>query len=369
MAPLKSRRKQRYVTGLPPGTLLSHPAAEVTRLDVIAYGPTEISEVSIQSVSELVPLIQKFPVTWLNVSGLKNVDVIQEVGKYFGLHPLALEDAVNVHQRAKADVFQDFEFIVVRMVNPPPLLATEQLSIFLGKRFVVTFQEEPGDCFGAIRDRLRKGQGQLRQSGPDYLTYQLLDAVVDSYFPILERYGDRLDELEEASLSRSRASNVRELHAIKRELFHIRRAAWPMRDMLASLVRDTSPLIGPDARLHLRDCFDHTMQVIDLLEVSRELSSDLIELYLAMINTRMNEVMRVLTVIATIFIPITFIASVYGMNFKHMPELDWPYGYAWALGLMAGVAAAFLIFFGRKGWLHSFMPQNLTRKTEGDHLP
>jgi magnesium transporter len=229
--------------------------------------------------------------------------------------------------------------------------------LFLGKRFVVTFQEEPGDCFNPLRERLRKGHAALRSQGPDYLAYSLLDGLVDSYFPILEDYGERLDRLEEVTLAGALSSSVRELHSVKRQLFSFRRAVWPLRDTMSALVRDQSPLIGPEARLHLRDCYDHVVQVIDLLETYRELSSDLIDLHLSSVNTRMNEVMRVLTIIATIFIPMTFIASIYGMNFKYMPELEWRGGYAYALGLMAMVAIIMLVWFWRKGWLRSFMPQ------------
>jgi magnesium transporter len=296
----------------------------------------------------------QFPVVWLNVNGLGDVALIQRIGDIFGLHPLALEDAVNVHQRSKLDTFPGSLFLVARIANPGTVLDLEQLSFFIGKNFLITFQEKAGDCFEGVRDRLRKSLGNLRRQGPDFLAYCLMDSVIDSYFPMLERYGERLEGIEDRALETCRPGDLHELHAIKRELFHLRRAVWPLRDSLNSLMREPTDLITAETRLHWRDCYDHAVQIIELLETYRELGSDLMDLSLSSMNNRMNEVMRVLTIIATIFIPMTFVASIYGMNFEFMPELHWRYGYLLALSIMGVVALVMLVWFWRKGWLRSF---------------
>jgi magnesium transporter len=352
------RRRGRWTVGKPPGTLTSSPEAKPTSMQVILYGPERIEERPVKTPEDVRPLLGRFPVTWLNVDGLADPKVVAEVGKAFGLHALALEDVMNVHQRPKAEAFRDYEFVVAQMFNEGSIRQQEQLSVFFGKNFVVTFQESPGDCFDLIRDRLRKGQGNLRHLGSDYLAYALLDSLIDSYFPILEAYGDKLDQIEDRSLSGG-VNSLPDLHRMKRELFFFRRAVWPMRDAINAVVRDAGPLLGEETRLHLRDLYDHVVQVIDLLETYRELSSDLIELHLSTTGNRMNEVMRVLTIIATIFIPMTLIASIYGMNFKYMPELEWRYGYYWALGLMGLIFFSMITWFWRRGWLRSFFPSGV----------
>jgi magnesium transporter len=235
-------------------------------------------------------------------------------------------------------------------------LETEQLSIVLGSDYVLTFQETPGDCFDPVRLRLRLNRGKLRTSGPDYLSYALLDAVIDNYFPVLEKYGERLQQMEDAIIGRPHPAMVREIHAVKRDLLAVRRAVWPLREAVNSLVRDQSPRFTSETRLYLRDCYDHVMQILEVVETYRDVSTALMETYLSSISNRMNEIMKVLTIISTIFMPLSFVAGVYGMNFTHMPELDWWLGYPLALAIMGLIAFALLYFFWRKGWLGALSP-------------
>ena len=279
------------------------------------------------------------------------------VGEAFGLHRLALEDVLNVHQRPKIESYADHLFVVARMAEWCGHLETEQLGLFIGEDFVVTFQERPGDDFGPVRERLRGARGLLRKSGPDYLAYALLDAIVDRYFPVLEGYGERIEELEDEVLETPHPEDLRAVHAIRRDLLTLRRAVWPLRDALASLQREPHPLIAKETRLYLGDLYDHTVQVIDFVETHREITASLVEMHLASISNRLNEVMRVLTIIATIFIPLTFVVGVYGMNFDpdsspwNMPELRWRYGYPAVLVAMLAIVAGLLGWFRWRGWI------------------
>lgn len=327
-------------------------------MSAIAYHGNDFVEKEIGQPQEVAELLASWPVTWLNVAGLGDAEVIEQLGSLFGLHPLALEDVVHVHQRAKVEQYDEQLFVVARMPRENEGLATEQVSMFVGKNFVLTFIEDPGDSFEPVRTRLRGG-GRLREAGPAYLTYSLLDAVIDAYFPVVEAFAERLDKLEDRVTTRPSRRAISEIHAAKHSLRSLRRILWPLREAVNSLIRDPSPLIDDDTRVHLRDCYDHLVQIIDLLETYRELCSDLTDLYLSSLSNRMNEVMKVLTIIATIFMPLSFITGLYGMNFHteispwNMPELSWRYGYFYALGLMGITVLAMLWYFRRKGWLLS----------------
>lgn len=354
------RIRRRTPPGAAPGTLVPDPHAPAARVQLMCYGPDGLVEQTLDNLRDVPSLLQRWPVTWLNVEGLGDVRRITEVGKIFGLHPLALEDVVNVHQRAKVEAFEDHVFIVVRMPDPAHPFTFEQVSLFVGPRFVVTFQELPGgDCLNPLRQRLRAANTRLRRLGPDHLMHEILDGVIDHYFPMLEEVGERVEQLEQEVLTRPKPRHVTAMHEIKRNLLTMRRAVWPLRDALALLLRDTLPGISPDTRIYLRDCHDHVIQIIDLLENYRDVSSGLTDAYLSSVSHRTNEIMRVLTVISTVFMPLTFIAGVYGMNFRresspwNMPELDWHLGYPFALLLMVATAAVFLTYFVRKGWLRS----------------
>lgn len=355
--PKRILRRRRAPPGAAPGTLVADPAAGAPAVTLIAYGPDGFEEIEITDVEALAPLIGKHPVTWINVVGLGNIELIRRLGEMFSLHGLALEDVVNVHQRPKVEDYDEHAFIVSRMVAGGDSPTTEQVSMFLGDRFLLTFQEKPGDCFDPVRARLRNSHSQIRSRPTDYLAYALLDAVIDGYFPVLERLGERLEELEDKVIAAPGTMEVTRIHEIKRELLTLRRAVWPQRDMLSALTREASPFVTDQTRLYLRDCYDHTFQLMDVVETYREIATSLVDIYLSSVSTRLNEVMKVLTIIATIFIPLSFVTGLYGMNFDtdaspwNMPELEWHWGYPMALGLMTAIAAAMLSYFYRKGWL------------------
>lgn len=353
--------KRRGVAGAVPGTVTADPSAKQPEITELTFGPAELTERSVKDIRELVGVVGKRPVTWINVDGLGNAEVLKQLGSQFGLHPLALEDTVNTHQRAKADDYREVLFVVMRMVQGPPLV-TEQISFYVGRDFLLTFQEGvEGDCLNAVRERIRHSRGRIRDCGPDYLFYELLDAVIDGYFPVLERYGERLDDLDvrTAGATATIGQTLTELHIIRRDLLHLRRIVWPIRDVMMSLLRGGHPHIQADTQVYLRDCYDHAAHLIDILEVYRETCSDLRDFYYSKLSNRTNEIMRTLTVIATVFMPLTFIAGVYGMNFENMPELKWRWGYAFSWILMGSTAATFMVFFWRKGWLKSAEPRVL----------
>jgi magnesium transporter len=358
-----SRRKARKARrrappGSPPGTLIADPEAPPPAIYVMAYGPgaEEFEERPIAEPEHLRGFLGKWPVIWVNVDGLGDAAVLRRIGEVFGLHQLTMEDIINVHQRPKLEHYDSYQFLVARMATLGERLETEQLSLLLGRHFVLTFQERAGDGFGSIRERIRKKGGRLRSSGPDYLAYSLLDAVLDGYFPVLEACGELLEALEDEVIGRPQRGTISRIHGIKRDLLTIRRVIWPQREAFNALVRDPTPLVSEETRLYFRDCYDHTIQVMDLVETYRELGSGLLDVYMSSISNRMNDIIKILTIFSTIFIPLTFIAGVYGMNFNsetsplNMPELGWYWGYPFALGLMLAVALTLLVFFWRRGW-------------------
>jgi magnesium transporter len=326
-------------------------------MHVIAYGPDRIIEQDIHDPAEISALVAQWPVVWLNLDGLADIKIIQALGEVMGLHSLALEDVVNVHQRPKVEDYDDHTFIVLRIPHAGTGLQTEQISLFLGDRFVVTFQERPGDCFDPVRDRIRKQSGRVRNAGADYLAYTLIDAAIDSFFPILESYGEHVEELESAVLREPAPGLVSALHDVKRDLLTLRRAIWPQREMVNTLIRDDAAFFAESTRVYLRDCYDHCIQLMDMVETYREIASGLVDLYLTTVSNRTNDIMKVLTIIATIFIPLSFVASLYGMNFDpesspwNMPELDWRFGYPMVLALMLAVALGLVGYFVRRGWI------------------
>ena len=349
------RRRPRVTPGMPPGTLAADPSAPRPPIHVLAYGGDGVIEQEIDDVEKIRALLPGHAVVWVNVDGVGHAPTLEALGDIFGLHPLALEDVGHLTQRPKVEEYEQKLFIVARMPNPGSV-ETEQVSLFLGRNYVLTFQEDPGDCLDPVRNRIRKG-GRICTSGPDYLVYALLDAIVDAYFPVLDRYTDELERLEHDILSRPDAAVPHRLHAVKSDLEAFRRVLWAFRDLFTALGREESELISPNTKLFLRDCFDHTLRLIDLLESLRENSTGLLELYLSSLSHKLNETMRVLTVIATIFIPLSVIAGIYGMNFDHMPELHRVWGYPFALGLMLAVALGMLAYFRRRGWFGSSRDQ------------
>jgi magnesium transporter len=349
--------KRRSGPGAAPGTLIAPRESPSPVIDVIAYGPTECLEQVDVSLGDIDAIRRRAEVTWVNVSGLGDVELIARIGRIFSLHKLAMEDVVNLHQRPKVEEFDDHLFLVTRMFRPAHDVGSEQVCVFLGSDYVLSFQEQAGDCFGSLRQRIREGKGRVRGSGADYLCYALLDAVVDEYFPVLESCGETLERLEDEVVSRPDSRHIRHLHEMKRELLAMRRAVWPHREMINSIIRDGNPLVSAETRLYLRDVYDHTLQLMDIIETYREIAIGLVDVYMSSVSVRLNETMKLLTVIATIFIPLGFVAGLYGMNFDraaspwNMPELGWRFGYPFALALMALIVVVMLLYFRRKGWL------------------
>lgn len=337
--------------GSSPGTLTNAPAEPKPEIRVLAYSQGELFEQKVDTVAEAKDLVGRYSVTWIDVEGLGDVEVIREFGEAFGLHPLALEDVVHVHQRPKVEEYDEHLFIIARMIDSYESLQTEQIAFFLGKDFVLTIQEgKPGDCLDPVRQRIRSSSGKIRKRGTDYLTYALLDSIVDHYFPVIESYGARLDQLDDHQIGNNSDISLSEIHQLRRELLVLRKAVRPYLEAINQLLRDSHPLVSDDTRVFLRDCYDHTLQLNDAIDVYREVCTDLRDYHLSMVSTRTNDVMKILTIIATLFIPLGFIAGLYGMNFDHMPELHWTYGYPMAIGLMSLVAGGLLFWFQRKGW-------------------
>lgn len=344
--------------GAPPGSIIPGPGGPRPEVHVIAYGPERVEEYSVGHVSELKSLRHgNSEVTWINVDGLGDSETFSQLGEIFGLHALALEDVVNVHQRPKFEAYQGMDFIVLRMPSLDPNVNLEQVSMFVRDGVLITVQETPGDCLDGLRERIRNNKGRVRQRGVAYLAYAVVDAIVEKFFPVVEHYTDRLEDLEISVLANDTSNVVAEIHAIRHDLRTLRRAVAPTREVVGAMDRAEIGNQGEDIHIFLRDCHDHTIQLLDSLDTNRELASSLMDLHLSNVSMRMNEVMKVLTIIATIFMPLGFIAGVYGMNFDgnlspwNMPELHWKLGYPFALGLMGLTAFGLAVFFRKKGWL------------------
>ncbi len=352
--------KKRAAPGAAPGELVADPTAAATSIAAITFRPDAprngFSEARSLAAEALPALRTAENLLWVDIVGLADHAAIRKVATEFGLHPLAVEDITNTHQRPKVELYEDHLFIVFRMVTAAGPIDGEQVSMIVGQGHVLTFQEKPGDCFEPVRARLRHGKGRLRSAGADYLAYALIDAAIDGYFPVLESMGEAIETLEDSVVSAPDRHQVEALHHLKRDLLVLRRAIWPLRELLNALLRDETSLVTATTRPYLRDAYDHTVQLMDIVEIYREITSGLLDVYLSSQSTRLNEVMKVLTIIATIFMPMSFVASLYGMNFDtshpfNMPELHWPFGYAMALALMAAIATGFVWWFRRKGWL------------------
>lgn len=342
--------------GTAPATLVAPQSSRTTApaITLIEYDRETITESKVEKVEELFHCRDNDKVSWINIDGLGDVELLRKLGVHFGLHPLALEDVLNLHQRPKVEEYQEHFFIVLQMVfcDGKGESAFEQMSVFLGRNFLITIQEEgERDVFEPVRVRLRNGRGFARTMKHDYLAYALIDAVIDHFFPVLESLGEVVEELEEELLDRPTRECVSRLHDVKRTLLQLRRSAWPEREVLNALNRDESGMITSETKPFLRDCYDHTIQIMDVIESYRDLTSGMMDLYLSSLGIRTNEIMRVLTVVTTIFIPLTFIAGVYGMNFENMPELKARYGYPAAIVAMTFIAAGMLYSFRKKRWL------------------
>ncbi len=345
-------RKRTPPVGSRPGTFAIPEGAPPPVIRIMDYTLDAVEERDVVEVADLPPYLSKSSVTWIDVRGLGGEATLRALAALIGMHPLAIADVVNVPQRPKAEEYDTHEFVVVRMpVDPHDDTFTEQVSLVIGNGFVVTFQEREGDVFDPVRQRIRLGRGPIRRSGADYLAYALIDMVIDAYFPLMERVGDLVEALEEDVITQDTRRTLRRIYALKRLVQELRRTVWPHREALSTLLREDSELVSPPVRIYLRDTLDHVLQLIDALDGYREAATGLIDVYLSSESNRTNAVMRVLTVTASIFIPLTFIAGVYGMNFNDMPELHSRVGYPLVLTAMAAVAVSMLWYFHRRGWL------------------
>ncbi len=350
------RRRRTLKVGVPPGTLAAPEAqrGQPVRLSLLTFTPEEFEEFQEfepKTVEECLELANRPGVAWINVEGLGQPELLAKLGERFSLHTLALEDVLTVPQRPKVEAYGGHFFIILRMIRLTPEIEEEQVSLFFGPGFVLTVQERAGgDVFEPVRERIRRNRGRIRTAGADYLVYSLLDAVVDGIFPVLEAIGERIDASEDEAIGEPGPQIIHRIHALRRDLLALRRTIWPTREVILALQREESQLIAPETRIFLRDCLDHAVESLELVETYRETAAALMEVYLSAQNQRLNEVMKVLTVMATLFIPLTFIASIYGMNFQHMPELGWRYGYPAILGLMAAVAGGLIFYFRSRGW-------------------
>lgn len=352
----KRRRKRWHSPGTSPGTLAAHAeaAAGPVQVTLIHYDAARIEERTIRPEDIGSLSAPAAGVLWIDVCGLSDPGVVRALGGRFGFHPLALEDVLNIPQRPKVERYGGYLLLVLREIRYPE--EPEQVSLFLSERVVVTFQERPGDSFEPVRERLRHGKGLIRAQGADFLAYALCDAILDAYFPTLEKLGDAVEDLEEKVIIAPVPETLREIREVKRRLLDVRRAVWPSRDAMDELLREDTSIIRPDTRIFLRDCYDHTVQVMDMVETYRELAAGLMDEYMMSVSNRLNEIMKVLAMVATIFIPLSFVASLYGMNFNtqaspyNMPELTWRYGYPLVLLLMFVVGMGMLYYFRRKKW-------------------
>ncbi|OGW48763.1 MAG: magnesium and cobalt transport protein CorA [Nitrospirae bacterium GWC2_57_9] len=349
-------RKRTKKAGLPSGSLVytGERKDEKVSIHVIDYDEQNVTEEDLASVAACIPYRNKPTTTWINVDGVHDAAILERFGECFGLHRLVMEDIMNTDQRPKLEDYGEYLYIVLKMLlaGRNGEIQTEQVSIVLGANFVLSFQEGlEGDVFNIIRDRIRSGKGRIRKTGPDYLAYSLIDAIVDNYFVILEKLGDRIELLETELIENPTQKTVHKIYQLKRELIFLHNAVWPLREVVSSLGKQESSLVRETTVPYVRDVYDHVIHVIDSIDIYREMISGMLDMYLSSVSNRLNEVMKVLTVIATIFMPLTFVAGLYGMNFKDMPELDWRYGYPAVLGLMAVIAGIMLFYFKRKKWI------------------
>ena len=348
------RRSQK--AGLPPGSLvhIGERLTEETKISILDYDENQLSEREIRTVDECRQFKDSLTVTWIHINGIHDTRTLEELGTIFGLHPLIMEDILNTDQRPKIEDFCEYIYIVLKAFYDHGAdnsqITSEQISIVLGPKFVISFQEKETDIFKPVRERIRAGKGRLRTSGADYLAYTLIDTIVDNYFTILEQLGEKIEVIEESLVKNPSTQTLRAIQGLKRQMIFLRKSVWPLREAISSLERAGCQLINESTNLFLKDTYDHTIQVIETIETFRDTLSGILDIYLSSINIRMNEIMKVLTIIATIFMPLTFLVGVYGMNFKYMPELEWHWGYFLIWGVIIIIAVSMLVYFRKKRW-------------------
>lgn len=349
-------KKKSKKVGLPPGSIvhIGNKRDEKVKITIVNYSEAKFQEKEVKSVEECFPYKDKSTITWINIDGVHEIKVIEEIGKHFNLHPLILEDIVDTDQRPKIKDFGDYIFIILKMLycdKKGNAIKVEQVSLILGKNYIISFQEREGDVFSFIRERIRNNIGRIRKLGADYLVYSLIDAIVDNYFIIIEKLDEEIENLEDKVIIQPNPSNVQAIHKLKRDLIFLRKSVWPLREVISFLEKGESPLVLESTNIYLRDVYGHTIQVMDTVETLRDIISGILDIYLSSINTRMNEIMKMLTIIATIFIPLTFVTGIYGMNFQYMPEIKWFWGYPVVLSIMVAIGIGMLIYFKRKKWM------------------
>jgi magnesium transporter len=349
-------KKRGKSVGLTPGTLvhIGDRLMENPKISIFDYSPEQLNEKTVDGIEKCIPYLKKPTITWVNIDGIHQANIIEQIGKSFQIHPLTLENIMNTAQRPKIEYFPNYIYIALKMIywsDDKQELSIEHISLLLTDHTVLSFQEREGDVFNPVRQRIKNKAGKIRESGADYLIYALLDSIVDQYFLVLEKLSDRSEFLQDILLNQPSPDNLQIIHQIKRNLIFLRNAVWPLREIISNLEKDESNLIQKNTKLFLRDIYDHTVQVIETVETLRDMISGLLDIYLSSVSNRMNEVMKVLTIIATIFIPLTFVAGIYGMNFEYMPELSWKWGYPIILSIMFLIGLGMFFFFKKKKWL------------------
>ena len=343
-------------TGLHPGALIhiGEKKTESTRIFLIDYSRSSYENHELENVDDCFPFRDKESITWINIDGLHDVGLIEKLGNYYGIHPLVLEDILNTEQRPKVENYGDYMFIVLKMIyfdEVESSVYTEQLSLILIGSTVITFQESPGDIFDPVRKRIEGSVGRIRGAGADYLAYALMDSLIDNYFITIDQFAAAIDELEEDMVDNPTQETLSYIYELKKEILYLSRYVRPVREVISVLNREENELIDRSTIIYMRDLHDHVIQVIDMIDIFRDLSSGMLDTYLSITSNRMNEIMKVLTIMASIFIPLTFIAGVYGMNFDRIPELHWYWGYPFVLSLMVLIAVIMLGYFKKKDWL------------------
>jgi magnesium transporter len=343
--------------GHPPGSLIvpDENFQKPASLQLLSYGlENDLNELETADLSNCLPFDPAYPVNWLNIYAGKQVRILEAIGSQLNIHPLVLEDILNTNQRPKVEDYGDYLFIELNMLSwddETSHINAEQISLLLGANYLITFQENEGDVFDSVRKRLREGKSRLSKEGPDYLAYSLIDAVVDNYLLVFEYQGEAIEELEEELVTDPDEDTLHAIHDLKRELIYLRKSVWPLRETISNLERGESRIFQPATLIYLRDVYDHVIQVIDTVETFREMASGMLDIYLSSVSNRMNEIMKVLTIISTIFIPLSFVVGLYGMNFKYMPELGWKWGYPMVWGVILIIVAGMVYYFQRKKWL------------------
>jgi len=349
-------KKRSAKSGLPPGTLIhiGDKKMETTRITLIDYDESHFIEKEVKLVEESFPFKDKPTVTWINIEGIHEIEIIDKIGQYFGVHPLILEDILNTEKRPKMEDFETYIYVtlkILKQINNNDKILSEQISLIIGTNFVISLLESKDDIFDPIKERIRNGKGHIRKMGPDYLAYSIIDAIVDNYFVIMEKFGEKIEVMTEGLVKNPTPGTLKSLHDTQRELMLLRKSVWPLREVVNNMLRGESTLIDDSTLIYLRDVYDHTIEIIDVIEGLRDMVSRMFDIYLSSTSNKLNEIMKVLTIIATIFIPLTFIVGVYGMNFEYMPELKWRWSYPFIWVIIISVSILMLNYFRKNKWI------------------